>query len=247
MNLASQSVLEGLNAILDHRGSVFIPETNMIVTKHKNFRLFATQNPISLGGGRKGLPRSFMNRFSKIFVPNLKDNDIIQILESLYPDIDRAILDCLLSFNKDLQRKLRLDPPNLRTLIRFCSSLSRTSSLEKSIRSIYILSESDEQKRNLIKLTAKDYFKERISTQNLEFSETSSRGLLFWLKSNHLSPIITLNKYNRIIPDVIDILDCNFPIIISGGSHSGKKSFIKLLAELKKKKNIALLLDAIYG
>lgn len=68
LNLASQSILEGLNAILDHRGTVFIPEMNMSFTKHPQFRLFATQNPLSLGGGRKGLPASFMNRFTKIYV-----------------------------------------------------------------------------------------------------------------------------------------------------------------------------------
>lgn len=34
LNLASQSVLEGLNAILDHRGSVFIPEMNLTFNKH---------------------------------------------------------------------------------------------------------------------------------------------------------------------------------------------------------------------
>lgn len=34
LNLASQSVLEGLNAILDHRGTVFIPEMNQSFTKH---------------------------------------------------------------------------------------------------------------------------------------------------------------------------------------------------------------------
>lgn len=28
LNLTSQSVLEGLNAILDHRGEVYLPETN---------------------------------------------------------------------------------------------------------------------------------------------------------------------------------------------------------------------------
>ncbi len=28
LNLASQSILEGLNSILDHRGSVYIPEIN---------------------------------------------------------------------------------------------------------------------------------------------------------------------------------------------------------------------------
>lgn len=46
LNLASQSVLEGLNAILDHRGTVYIPEINKSFTKHKDFRLFATMNPI---------------------------------------------------------------------------------------------------------------------------------------------------------------------------------------------------------
>ncbi len=67
LNLASQSVLEGLNAILDHRGSVFIPEMNKTFEKHKNFRIFATQKPMKLGGGRKGLPSSFLNRFVKIY------------------------------------------------------------------------------------------------------------------------------------------------------------------------------------
>jgi midasin len=42
LNLASQSVLEGLNASLDHRGTVFIPEMNSYFTKHPNFRIFAT-------------------------------------------------------------------------------------------------------------------------------------------------------------------------------------------------------------
>ena len=31
LNLASQSVLEGLNACLDHRARIFIPELNMEV------------------------------------------------------------------------------------------------------------------------------------------------------------------------------------------------------------------------
>lgn len=48
LNLASQSVLEGLNAILDHRGEVYLPETNLTFKKHPNFRIFATQNSINL-------------------------------------------------------------------------------------------------------------------------------------------------------------------------------------------------------
>lgn len=80
LNLASQSVLEGLNAILDHRGTVFIPEMNMSFTKHKDFRLFATQNPMSLGGGRKGLPASFLNRFTKIYFEDYSATEQAAIL-----------------------------------------------------------------------------------------------------------------------------------------------------------------------
>ncbi|KAH8857575.1 Midasin [Schistosoma japonicum] len=67
MNLASQSVLESLNACLDHRGEVFIPELNTsFKINSKATRLFACQNPLSEGGGRKGLPRSFLNRFTQV-------------------------------------------------------------------------------------------------------------------------------------------------------------------------------------
>jgi midasin len=41
MNLAQQSVLEGLNAILDHRRTVFIPELGKEFTCHPDFFIFA--------------------------------------------------------------------------------------------------------------------------------------------------------------------------------------------------------------
>jgi len=43
MNLASQSVLEGLNAVLDHRATVFIPELNQTFHCPPTFRIFACQ------------------------------------------------------------------------------------------------------------------------------------------------------------------------------------------------------------
>jgi midasin len=44
MNLASQAVLEGLNAILDHRGTVYIPELKQSFKRNPSFRIFAGQN-----------------------------------------------------------------------------------------------------------------------------------------------------------------------------------------------------------
>jgi midasin len=66
LNLANQQVLEGLNACLDHRSSVYIPELDKTFITHPKFRVFAAQNPYSQGGGRKGLPRSFVNRFTQV-------------------------------------------------------------------------------------------------------------------------------------------------------------------------------------
>ena len=37
LNLANQTILEGLNGILDFRGEVFIPELNLTVEKHPGF------------------------------------------------------------------------------------------------------------------------------------------------------------------------------------------------------------------
>ncbi|GME61395.1 Von Willebrand factor type A [Neofusicoccum parvum] len=45
MNLASQSVLEGLNACLDHRGEVYISELDQTFHQNPGFRVFAAQNP----------------------------------------------------------------------------------------------------------------------------------------------------------------------------------------------------------
>jgi len=62
LNLASQSVLEGLNSCLDHRAQVYISELSKTFDCPKSFRVFAAQNPLAQGGGRKGLPKSFLNR-----------------------------------------------------------------------------------------------------------------------------------------------------------------------------------------
>ncbi|TMW44445.1 hypothetical protein DOY81_010477 [Sarcophaga bullata] len=86
LNLAPQSVLEGLNAILDHRGEVFIPELNKTFILNKQTRIFASQNPLKQGGGRKGLPQSFLNRFTKVYVRKLTTEDLLYVVEGKYSD-----------------------------------------------------------------------------------------------------------------------------------------------------------------
>lgn len=106
MNLASQSVLEGLNACLDHRGEVYIPELDKSFVSHPNFKVFAAQNPQLQGGGRKGLPKSFINRFSVVYVDMLTEDDLKLIAHHLYPSLASEICDKMISFMSTLEEQV---------------------------------------------------------------------------------------------------------------------------------------------
>ncbi|GJJ10497.1 hypothetical protein Clacol_004723 [Clathrus columnatus] len=105
MNLATQTVLEGLNAVLDHRGSVFIPELGQTFPKHPDFRIFAAQNPLNQGGGRKGLPKSFLDRFTKVYIQTLTVEDMYMICRSQFPDLQEEWLRFMVTFNSQLQEE----------------------------------------------------------------------------------------------------------------------------------------------
>ena len=140
LNLASQTVLEGLNAVLDHRAEVravaerapdswpgpcgpprdtlslvrshmhshrcsftpqhhcctalqvFIPELNRTFRCPPTFRVFGAQNPLQEGGGRKGLPRSFLNRFTRVHVELLRRRDLLFIAAALHPRLPAPTL-----------------------------------------------------------------------------------------------------------------------------------------------------------
>ncbi|CAN0159694.1 unnamed protein product, partial [Ectocarpus sp. 13 AM-2016] len=87
LNLATQVVLEGLNACLDHRAEVYIPELGRSFKCPSTFKVFAAQNPLGQGGGRKGLPRSFLSRFTKVYVDPLSPDDLLYIAVNKFPSL----------------------------------------------------------------------------------------------------------------------------------------------------------------
>ena len=102
MNLASQSVLEGLNACLDHRGQVYIPELDQTFSRHPEFVLFAAQNPHRQGGGRKGLPASFVNRFTVVYADLLTATDLLCICNQLFPSISSTKIKTMVQYVTDI-------------------------------------------------------------------------------------------------------------------------------------------------
>ncbi|KAI8805304.1 P-loop containing nucleoside triphosphate hydrolase protein, partial [Cladochytrium replicatum] len=145
LNLAPQPVLEGLNACLDHRATVYIPELDRSFPCAPGFRVFAAQNPHSQGGGRKGLPRSFANRFTQVYVDPLQFSDLMLIcskqIHGKVRDEDRE--QVLLTLEKMLKFVLRVHDEvmvrrtfgwkgqpwefNLRDALRWLELMRRTS------------------------------------------------------------------------------------------------------------------------
>lgn len=99
MNLAPQAVLEGLNACLDHRGEVFIPELGKTFKVKKETKLFACQNPLKQGGARRGLPVSFLNRFTQVYIDTLTKEDLLYIVKTQYSNLPQDILHKIVEFN----------------------------------------------------------------------------------------------------------------------------------------------------
>ncbi|XP_071957015.1 midasin-like [Antedon mediterranea] len=130
LNLASQSILEGLNACLDHRAEVVVPELGMSFSVRPETRLFACQNPLVQGGGRKGLPKSFLNRFTQVYIEPLTSMDLLFISSTMYPQIPTNCLEKMVQFSNLIYQQTMIDREwgqrggpwefNLRDLFRWC-------------------------------------------------------------------------------------------------------------------------------
>ncbi|KAL8933572.1 MAG: hypothetical protein Q9211_005709, partial [Gyalolechia sp. 1 TL-2023] len=112
MNLASQSVLEGLNACFDHRGQVYVSELDQTFARHPDFVVFAAQNPHHQGNGRKGLPASFVNRFTVVYADTFNTDDLQIICGEKFPSVPHTdiknLTDCVTSLNIAVQQDRHL-------------------------------------------------------------------------------------------------------------------------------------------
>ena len=104
MNLASQSILEGLNSCLDHRQEVYISELDRTFHRHPNFMVFAAQNAHHKGGGRKGLPASFVNRFTVVYTEDFRTEDLAIICQRKFPTVTSSDLANVLTSFSELKK-----------------------------------------------------------------------------------------------------------------------------------------------
>ncbi|WWD21566.1 hypothetical protein CI109_106052 [Kwoniella shandongensis] len=250
MNLASQTVLEGLNAVLDHRGTVFIPELGKSFDRHPEFRIFAAQNPLQQGGGRKGLPKSFLNRFTKVYLQEHTPDDLMIICRDLHP-MPTETIEKMISFNEVMREQTmvsrmigREGSPwefNLRDLFRWFSLLSSPNGLEKTEHPVeYFWMVYRQRFRNERDREAVTEIFERIFERKVDTTRPTPYLTPSWMQVGHSliqrggkSTIdVQLHHHHLdISQSVLKAIELGWLVILAGESGVGKRSLVRGLAE----------------
>ena len=231
MNLANQSILEGLNSVLDEKQCLFVPELNSEIKAHPEFQIFATQNPVNQGGGRKFLPKNFLNRFIKIYLDELNNKDYEEILEKIFTAnnndlINKKLINNLVLFNEEVKKEIKKNKIslnevgefNLRTMIKFLNT--------------YKLN-----KYELITI-CNTFYLSRIRHFDIKKSLMNKFIKIFNNEDNNIKINSYLYNTKNYFEEIKLCIENNYPIIISGEGSIGKKHLIKSMYSNMNKNNL---------
>jgi len=100
MDLLPHAAPKGLNNVLNNRGIVSFPELGLgrSFVRQPCFLAFATQNSLQQGGGRQGLPKFVLNRFTTVYVQKLSLDDLILVYQHYHNHLTEQ-LQCMIAFN----------------------------------------------------------------------------------------------------------------------------------------------------
>ncbi|XP_035295830.1 midasin isoform X3 [Cricetulus griseus] len=258
LNLASQSVLEGLNACFDHRGEIYVPELGMsFQVQHEKTRIFGCQNPFRQGGGRKGLPKSFLNRFTQVFVDPLTVVDMEFIASTLFPAIDKSIVKKMVAFNNHIDHEVTVEKKwgqkggpwefNLRDLFRWCQLMLVDQSpgcYDPSQHVFLVYGErmrTREDKEKIITVF-KDVFasnsKPYMGTRLFHITPCDVQiGYSVLSRSSYVPhpshrPLSLLHQSFQSLEPIMKCVQMSWMVILVGPASVGKTSLVQLLAHL---------------
>ena len=268
MNLASQAVLEGLNACLDHRGQVYVSELDQTFPRHPSFVVFAAQNPHHQGGGRKGLPASFVNRFTVVFADTFTAEDLLMICRQSYPDSSAEdadkITQCITSLSHLLHRDRRIGSHggpwefNLRDILRWLHLL--TPSTEHTLagtiadfQDILILQRFRTPEDLATVQTLLQQYLPKIDSLHSYFHNVSDRSIQIGLGLLERKGIRRPASSQRVdtsrvnLPIAESVMICvqrNWPCLLVGPSGSGKTHTLLQLASSVGAEFVVLSMNA---
>ncbi|XP_060523118.1 midasin [Cylas formicarius] len=255
LNLASQSVLEGLNACLDHRGEVFVPELGRTFRVGRGTRFFGCQNPMREGGARRGLPKSFLNRFVQVYVRSLTADDTEAILTAEFPLLPRATIEKMVDFGRRLNDELdkrRLGHKgapwecNLRDLTRWCQALEHGDEADcrDTLEMIFAnRMREPEDRRKVVEIFGRDVVRYSKSVVYVDDDHVYLGGARLKRAVDGVNEHVLRNpRESLILRRQVDALrsltycvNLNWMAIVVGGAGSGKSHLVHTLAALAGK------------
>ena len=223
LNLASQSVLEGLNAILDHRRRVYLPQLGREFVCADSFLLFACQNPVVMGGGRKSLPRSFLNRFVKVHLGALQQEDLQAALLRAAPHLSPAMAVSMTAFNRHVQQMAPAGFEfNLRDLLRWAALLKKDAGVSKDLSAKVLWPGAQ-----LLYARLGD----ALLQQKVKRAFESHFGVIEADPS-----VVVLQGLHKLLEQMAMCVLQQWSVLLVGGPSSGKTSAAKALAQLRRVK-----------
>jgi midasin len=267
MNLASQSVLEGLNACLDHRGEVYISELDETFKRHPNFSVFAAQNPHHQGGGRKGLPSSFVNRFTIVYADVFRNEDLRLICKHNFPTMPDEAVTTIINFVSQLEQevvhKRRFGSQggpwefNLRDILRWLQLLTSSAPLlspatpSDFLNLIFRQRFRSPQDRQEIDIIFATVFGSNVPFRHFFHNLSSAAyqvGLAYMQRDTLLQrlPFPAIEPTNH-LPEIESVMICiqqNLPCILVGPSGSGKTTLLQHVAAASGKPLVVFPLNA---
>jgi midasin len=231
LNLAPSDVLEALNRLLDDNRELFIPETNETVKPHRNFRLFATQNPSGSYGGRKPLSRAFRNRFVEIQVNDIPSDELVSLLTSRCgcPQSHATLLVTVMTSLRQMrsQDSVFLGSESFitpRDLLRWAAR-GATTKRDLAAQGFMILAERlrcNDEKQGVLNVI-QEIFKLKLDLEDMYFgSSSTARSFIEEQMSNNVDfPKLALTKsLLRLVTLVLEASRTKEPVLLVGGEFS---------------------------
>jgi len=250
LNLASQSVLEGLNSCLDHRGTVYVPELNETFACPPSFRVFAAQNPVQQGGGRKGLPKSFLNRFTKVFVDSLTEADYLFILKQVYPMLHKdGLIEQVVDFNIKISDDIvvkrlygRNGAPwefNLRDIFRFCDLIKTDEiGVQVGVSLVYLDRLRKQEDREAMQKRFEECFHRELNERRVDLRLSPTHLYVGHVKlsrdaSGEAKPTPFIPRSClTVMEHVSKCIQQAWPVLLIGSSGCGKSTVLHSIAQL---------------
>lgn len=160
LNMALPEILSRLHSLLDDERRIILTENNgEVVSTHKDFRLFATQNPSTDYAGTKELNKAFLSRFPIIVYVNFTEHEKDLLIAKT--EINEKLADKLVKFAGEIRMSKEKDVLNYvcstRDLIQAGELIKQGLAQDEAIE-IAIINKADPQEQEAIRKFYTLYF-----------------------------------------------------------------------------------------